>query len=520
MLKSPAYSPTNLQKRIDTFPPILIGKHPTKNSFLASYGQQYVMLAAPPGSSKGVSGAIPNLLSYPDSIVINDPKFEAWDATSGFRAAAGQKVFRFSPELMQTHRWNPLTAVSRDPLFRLGAIRSLANVLYVSENPKNQEWYNKAANVFTAIILYLMETPELPCTLPQSYEIGSLGVGIGAWAEGVIEERADSDRPLSAECYRELRSVAEASKAKSGWSTTVDVLLGVLTFYGEKTIAWALSGDDIDFSKMREEKTSVYFCVTEAGLKKCGPLMNLFFSQAIRQNSTVLPAKGGHCADGSLRLKYQVLFLMDEVAVMGRIEVMETAPALNRAYGLRFFIIFQNRDQMLADRTYGKETGNAIMKTFAIEIVFAPGDYETAKHYSDFLGDTTLRTKKISVGRGKQGASTNTNIESERRPLMLPQEINELPYEEELILIQGTKVNKPLKVRARKIFYYEEPVFKARADMTPPDVPEGDLIKVNSLTVPVALPKPKTVAVIAPHLQAMLAEQQRRTAAAEGKDAR
>ncbi|EGH19195.1 conjugal transfer protein, partial [Pseudomonas savastanoi pv. glycinea str. race 4] len=37
-----------------------------------------------------------------------------------------------------------------------------------------------------------------------------------------------------------------------------------------------------------------------------GPLMNLFFTQAIRLNSTVIPEQGGHCADGTLRYKYQL----------------------------------------------------------------------------------------------------------------------------------------------------------------------------------------------------------------------
>ncbi|EGH19335.1 hypothetical protein Pgy4_40837, partial [Pseudomonas savastanoi pv. glycinea str. race 4] len=36
------------------------------------------------------------------------------------------------------------------------------------------------------------------------------------------------------------------------------------------------------------------------------PLMNLFFTQAIQQNTDVMPEQGGHCADGTLILKYQV----------------------------------------------------------------------------------------------------------------------------------------------------------------------------------------------------------------------
>lgn len=53
MAKIQAYSPSNLQKRIEEYPAFLLGKHPTKDSFLASYGQQFVMLAARRVRAKG-----------------------------------------------------------------------------------------------------------------------------------------------------------------------------------------------------------------------------------------------------------------------------------------------------------------------------------------------------------------------------------------------------------------------------------------------------------------------------------
>lgn len=511
MSKSLAYSPSNPQKRIEEHPCLLIGKHPTKNSYLASYGQTFVMLAAPPGTGKGVGVVIPNLLSYPDSMVVNDPKFENWDITSGFRAAAGHKVFRFSPEHLETHRWNPITQLSRDPLYRMGEIRSLASVLYVSDNPKNQEWYNKAANVFTAMLLYLMETPSLPCTLPQAYEIGSLGTGVGAWAQQVIDQRSSGADALSAETLRELNSVVEASKNKSsGWSTTVDIVRDVLSMYAEKTVAWAVSGDDIDFAKARMEKTTIYFSVTEGSLKKYGPLMNLFFTQAIRQNSKVLPEQGGHCADGTLKFKYQLTLLMDELAIMGRMEIMETAPALTRGAGLRYMIIFQGKDQVRAERTYGKEAGNGIMKAFHIEIVFAPGDFALAEEYSKRLGNTTVRVQNQSFNASDMRNRSKTNSYSEQaRPLMLPQEINELPYDEQIIFVQGTKKTPPSNIRSRKIFWYEDEVFRQRANLPPPELPAGDASKIDGLTVPVRIVEAKA-AVAAPHDGQMKEEQHKR----------
>ncbi|KPY58818.1 MULTISPECIES: type IV secretory system conjugative DNA transfer family protein [Pseudomonas] len=485
--KSKPISPTNPQKRIDEHPAFLLGKHPTEDSFLASYGQQFVMLAAPPGTGKGVGAVIPNLLSYPDSMVVNDPKFENWEITSGFRASAGHKVYRFSPERLETHRWNPLSAINRDPLYRLGEIRTIARVLFVSDNPKNQEWYNKAGNVFTAVLLFLMETPDMPFTLPQAYEIGSLGTGMGTWAQQIIELRSTGPNALTVETLRELNGVLEASKNKSsGWSTTVDIVRDVLSVYAEKTVAWAVSGDDIDLSKAREEKMTAYFSVTEGSLKKYGPLMNLFFTQAIRLNSKVIPEQGGHCADGTLRYKYQLALLMDELAIMGRIEILETAPALTRGAGLRFFFIFQGKDQLRA--IYGEEAANAIMKAIHNEIVFAPGDIKLAEEYSRRLGNTTVRVHNQSLNRQKHevGARGQTDSYSEQpRPLMLPQDINELPYDKQLIFVQGTKTTPALKILARKIFYYEEEVFKSREKLPPPPLPVGDASKIDALTVPV-----------------------------------
>lgn len=505
-----AYSLENPQKRIDEHPPILLGKHPTKNSFLASYGQQFVMLAAPPGTGKGVGVVIPNLLSYPDSMVVNDPKFENWYITSGFRAAAGHKVFRFSPELLETHRWNPLTQLSRDPLYRLGSIRTLASVLFVSSNEKNQEWYTKAANVFTAILLYMMETPELPFTLPQAYEIGSMGSAIGVWAEQIMASRSDGPSALSSECRRELNGVFEASKNKSsGWSTTADIVRDVLSMYAEKTVAWAVSGDDIDFSKARQEKTTIYFSMTEESLKKYGPLMNLFFTQAIRENSRVLPEQGGNCADGTLLYKYQLLLSMDEFAIMGRMAIMETAPALTRGAGLRYLIIFQGKDQVRA--IYGSEAGNAIMKAFHNEIVYAPGDIDLAEEYSKRLGTYTVRVQNQSFsGRELVNRNKTDSFNEQPRALLMAQEINELPYDKEIIFVQSTKTTEPLKILARKIFYYEEDVFKERAGLPPPPLPIGDASKIDALVVPVRFQEAK-VALVKPYDDVLKAEHQNRT---------
>ncbi|USS95892.1 hypothetical protein M5J15_01280 [Serratia symbiotica] len=58
-------------------------------------------------------------------------------------------------------------------------VRQLASSLYVPYNMKNASWREWARDRFTAIVLYLIETPELPLTLPQCYEIAVQGTQLG-----------------------------------------------------------------------------------------------------------------------------------------------------------------------------------------------------------------------------------------------------------------------------------------------------------------------------------------------------
>ncbi|MFO7012773.1 type IV secretory system conjugative DNA transfer family protein, partial [Pseudomonas aeruginosa] len=143
------------------------------------------------------------------------------------------------------------------------------------------------------------------------------------------------------------------------------------------------------------------------------------------------------------------------------------------------------------------------------EIVYTPNDIELATEYSKRLGNTTVRVANDSVNYGDK-RTRGRSYSEQARPLMLPQEVNELPYDEELIFIGATKEHPSLSIRARKIFWYEEPVFQERANMPPPALPTADLEKLKSITVPVRIEE-KTAAVVAPHDAQIKAEQQKRT---------
>src|SRR6185437_11823571 len=90
---------------------------------------------APTRSGKGAGIVVPNLLNWPDSVVVLDIKGENYGVTAGFRALHGQAVYAFSPfdEDARSHRWNPLTAVRTSELHRVGDLLAVAHVFFAAE---------------------------------------------------------------------------------------------------------------------------------------------------------------------------------------------------------------------------------------------------------------------------------------------------------------------------------------------------------------------------------------------------
>ena len=451
---------------------ILVGKY--KGNYLTYGGFQFVMLAAPTRSGKGVGVVIPNCLNYSDSLVVLDIKLENFDITSGYRKAHGQEVYLFSPfdTTGRTHRYNPLEYISSDPAERLGDVDAIASALYAG-NDKDKFWSENAKDLFRGLCLMVLEHPTLPKTLGEVLRQASgKGKPFAEHVNEMIEEANKENRPYSSSCRDALNRILNNSEnTMAGIVATFNT---PLLIFQNPRVDMATSANDFDLRDVRRKRMTIYLGVTPDKLSDASVLINLFFDQLLNLNTRVLPQQ-----DKSL--KYQCLLILDEFTAIGKVNMIQQAISYQAGYNMRVLTIIQNKSQL--EDKYGKAGAITLMANHALMIMYAPSPVvqSDANEYSEMLGYETVKSKNKSKSfSGVGGNGSRSESESDqKRALMLPQEIKELGQWREIVSLENCK-----PILCDKIKYFEDPAFLERINKPVPKIPTrsvNDFIKEMGL---------------------------------------
>jgi type IV secretion system protein VirD4 len=446
-------------------PRILVGRY--RGKFLALPGQLSVMLSAPTRSGKGVGVVVPNLLNWPDSVVVLDIKGENYDITAGYRAERRQAVYAFCPfdESARSHRWNPLTAVRTSPLHRIGDLLTIGQVFFPNDGSgtSSEAFFNdQARNLFLGLGLVLLETPELPRTIGELLRQSSgRGQSLKGHLSALIEQRKSAGKPLSDECTDALQRLL--SNSENTLTSIVSTLNAPLTIFADAVVDAATSADDFRLEDVRRRRMSIYVRIPPNRLANARPLLNLFFSQLVSLNTQRLPEQ-----DASL--KVQCLLVNDEFTAMGRVGVISSTAAFLAGYNLRLLTVVQAMTQL--DAVYGDKDARTFATNHGLQILYAPREQRDADEYSAMLGQFTERA--TSRGRSRSfsqhgHSSVSSNESEQRRSLLLPQEFKELGSERLVVIFENCK-----PILGEKIRYHREKAFTSRL-RRPPAVPQIDM---------------------------------------------
>ena len=219
-------------------------------------------------------------------------------------------------------------------------------------------------------------------------------------------------------------------------------------------IAASLSHSSFDPRWLRRGRVSVYLILPHDKLSTLAPLMRCWLGTILR-----LTTKHGATE------KNPVLFIIDEAAHLGKMEVLQNALTLMRGYGIRIWLFFQSLDQMKV--CYG-EHASVMLDNLATQQFFGINSLDTADHLSKRLGDTTIlvetrnggtsRSRPTRSGPQEGAGSTTTshgyNLAEQGRRVIRPEEWLVLP---ESVAIIFHKARVPIV--AEMVRYFNAPEF-------------------------------------------------------------
>lgn len=393
-------------------------------------GKAHLLTVAPARKGKGISTVVPNLLHFQGSVFVTDPKGELAALTGGHRQSNfGQKVFVLNPwglHGLPQHRFNPLAFLVdlyNDDAGRRGLteeVTALALQLVPEpEDARNRYFREGSRKLLRALMLHLATRgqPE-QCTLPELWRLLQNSTRL----DETLVEMAGSDAlsGVIADLADDITGVIE--KSPEAFQSFIEgARQGVSIFDPSGWLADSVVASDFSFADLKTGKVTVYLVVPPKRIETHGAWLGLLTRQAIDEVASV-------------QGKSRVLFMLDEFANMGKLAGLSESLTLLPGLGVRVWMIVQSLDQL---RTlYGREATNTILSQAEVQQFFAVQDLGLAKMLSDALGQRTVKTTSINLGRKEDDDPGESRGEA-GRPLMSADEIRLMPEGDQLLLIQS-----------------------------------------------------------------------------------
>ncbi|MGP8437781.1 type IV secretory system conjugative DNA transfer family protein [Paraburkholderia fungorum] len=445
----------------------------------------HLACAAPSRSGKGVGPVLTTLLSYPSSTAVNDIKGENYELSSGFRHSAGSLVIKFDPTSVDQKSidgrsrynaaayWNVLDEIRTYTEYD---VMDAQNVSQAIADPDGEgmddHWVSTSYELLVGVILHVkyyerdkslsgvstyladpsFSDPEQMYTRMMNAEHdpdGSMG-----WVDS--EGNPTKTHPQVAIAARAMLNKEEKER-----NSVLSTAKTKLSLYTEPIVARNTSRSDFCVNDLmnHEKPVSLYIVVPPSDKNRLRPLIRLFITFLILRLTRGMGFEDGR---GVKDYRHRLLLLVDELASLKKMEQLQDALSYMAGYGITAFLFFQDWIQ-LRDAYGDKET---ITAGCQLRIAYAPNTIDTAEDISKMTGITTVTRQNVSYSGTRMGAMLGQMSVSEElveRPLLTADEASRLPRDEMLIFNTGHP-----PIRAKKLRYFEMPVFQQRAAMASP----------------------------------------------------
>lgn len=393
---------------------------------IGSGDDRHLVTVAGSRAGKGRSTIVPNLLMYKGSMLVLDPKGENANLTATRRGdgesipdgGLGQDVFVIDPfnaadKVPAKYRagFNPISYLDPTSETFVDDCEIIADALVMTTGQETTTFFNDTARFiirgFIAWIatfedearrnlrevhtlLHLSEKKFLQiCDLMADEDNAELGGGLPGITGDTIGGMDKEERSRVMSTVRQHIGFLESPPMADTLSSTQRQ---------PDLTSWKMGGQ------------TVYLCLPASRLQRHARFFRLFLNQLI------------NASEDDRKPPCPAVMMLDEMHVLGRMQILETAAALVAGFGIRIWSIWQDFNQLEA--IYGKRwetfVGNAgVFQSFGLN------DTKTLRYVSDRLGQSSMMKISHSEISTEQRALgfTGKSQSIENIPLMSMDEI-------------------------------------------------------------------------------------------------
>jgi type IV secretion system protein VirD4 len=438
--------------------------------YLRHQGPEHILAFAPTRSGKGVGLVIPSLLSWTGSVVIHDIKGENWSLTSGWRKEVlGGICLKFDPagSMGDSVCFNPLEEIRLGTIYEVKDVQNIASMIVDPDGKGlNDHWAKTGFSLLVGTIIHVLYA-EKDKTLrgvvsylsnPNFKNLEDIFINmintvhdpqnIYNWND--YQDNKTNTHPLVAACAKDMLNKSENER-----SGVLSTAMSFLNIYRDPIVAKNTSKSEFKIRDLmhHQKPVSLYIIAPPSDKDRLKPLFRLLINQIIRTLTENIDP-----------YNHPLLLMIDEFASLGKLDIVAESLSFIAGYGLKAYLITQDLSQIYS--AYGRD--ESIIANCHIRVAFAPNKLETAQVLSNMLGQMTILKEHQSQSGKKSDFYLNHISKSEQfyqRPLLTPDEVMRLDKDDALVFVSGHR-----PILAKKIKYYQDPVFKQRANIPSPKV--------------------------------------------------
>ncbi|HEX4409033.1 MAG TPA: type IV secretory system conjugative DNA transfer family protein [Xanthobacteraceae bacterium] len=339
----------------------------------------------------------PNLYLYPGSMLVLDPKGELAQ-TAPLRRALGHNVHVLDPfgqSLVASSSFNTLAEIDLNNRTVVDDVASITQALIVDDgDTRSKHWNDSARTLLKGIILLTLTLPEHERNFVTVRELLSLTSPHILRAVKSAITKAKREKPD--EQYYDENRLAVQTLLKT-MSRAGDRFGGILAAIGNRFLGTpqtergsvfstaSTQTDFLDSIPLREiskhsdfkladlrngRPTTIFLCLPVGRMESHYRWLRLIVQMAC----TVLERLGTYPRD-----RAPILFMMEEFATLGNMEIMERAAAYFPGFGVKLWVILQDMTQL---ERYYKSSAETFIGNAGLIQCFANNDQATLEYVS------------------------------------------------------------------------------------------------------------------------------------------